>query len=101
MEYYEELTYALKHLSVVQSFYYAGRLEAYKENCGSRIDCDEDFLYANWWELLEAAADFVDVRWDESETCERLYFSDAVIRRCLSQVQKHADNLGIRLKNDP
>lgn len=98
MEYYEELTYALKHLSVVQSFYYAGRLEAYKENCGSRIDCDEDFLYANWWELLEAAADFVDVRWDESETCERLYFSDAVIRRCLSQVQKHADNLGIRLK---
>ena len=31
MEYYEELTYALKHLSVVQSFYYAGRLEAYKE----------------------------------------------------------------------
>ena len=41
MEYYEELTYALKHLSVVQSFYYAGRLEAYKENCGSRIDCDE------------------------------------------------------------
>ena len=100
MEYYEELTYALKHLSVVQSFYYAGRLEAYKENCGSRIDCDEDFLYANWWELLEAAADFVDVRWDESETCERLYFSDAVIRRCLSQVQKHADNLGIRLKND-
>ena len=90
MEYYEELTYALKQLSVVQSFYYAGRLEAYKENCGSSIDCDEDFLYANWWELLEAAADFVDVRWDESETCERLYFSDAVIRRCLAQVQKHA-----------
>ena len=101
MEYYEELTYALKQLSVVQSFYHAGRLEAYKENCGSRIDCDEDFLYANWWELVEAAADFVDVRWDESETCERLYFSDAVIRRCLAQVQKHADNLGIRLKNDP
>ena len=98
MEYYEELTYALKQLSVVQSFYHAGRLEAYKENCGSRIDCDEDFLYANWWELLEASADFVDVRWDESETCERLYFSDAVIRRCFAQVQKHADNLGIRLK---
>ena len=95
MEYYEELTYALKQLLVVQSFYHAGRLEAYKE------DCDEDFLYANWWELLEAAADFVDVRWDESETCERLYFSDAVIRRCLAQVQQHADSLGIRLKNDP
>ena len=46
MEYYEELTYALKQLSVVQSFYHAGRLEAYKENCGSHIDCDEDFLYA-------------------------------------------------------
>ena len=60
MEYYEELTYALKHLSVVQSFYYAGRLEAYKENCGSSIDCDEDFLYANWWELLEAAADLAE-----------------------------------------
>ena len=40
MEYYEELTYALKQLSVVQSFYHAGRLEAYKENCGSSIDCD-------------------------------------------------------------
>ena len=37
MEYYEELTYALKQLSVVQSFYHAGRLEAYKDNCGSSI----------------------------------------------------------------
>ena len=36
MEYYEELTYALKQLSVVQSFYHAGRLEAYKENFSLR-----------------------------------------------------------------
>lgn len=101
MEYYENLTYALKQLSIVQSFHDAGCLEEYKKVCDTTIDCDEDFLYGNWYDLLNAAADFVDVRWDESETCERLYFSDKPMRQYFTFVKQHADNLGIRMKDDP
>ena len=101
MEYYETLTYALQQLSIAQSFYDAGRLQNYKEACGTYIDCDEDFLYGNWYELLNATADFVDVRWDESETCERMYFSDEPMRQYFTFVKQHAADLGIRMKDDP
>ena len=101
MEYYENLAYALKQLSIVQAFHDAGRLEEYKKVCDTTIDCDEDFLYGNWYDLLNATADFVDVRWDESETCERLYFSDKPMRQHFTFVKQHADGLGIRMKDDP
>ena len=40
MEYYEDLTNALKQLAVAQSFRDAGRLDAYTDICGPCIDCD-------------------------------------------------------------
>lgn len=101
MEYYEDLTNALKQLAVAQSFRDAGRLDAYTDICGPCIDCDEDFLYGNWYDLINAVADFVDVRWDESETCERMYFSDEPMRQYFTFVKQHADGLGIRMKDDP
>lgn len=101
MEYYENLTYALKQLSIVQSFHDAGRLEEYKKACGTIIDCDEDFLYGNWYDLINAIADFADIRWDESETCERMYFSDEPMLQYFTFVKQHAEGLGIRMKDDP
>ena len=100
MENYEQLTYALKQLSIAQSFYNIGRLDAYIQGCGPFVDCDETFIYGNWYELLSATADFVDVRWDESETGERIYISDECMRRYFTFVKKHADNLGIRMQDD-
>ena len=101
MEYYEDLTNALKQLAVAQSFRDAGRLDAYTDICGPCIDCDEDFLYGNWYDLINATADFADIRWDESETCERMYFSDEPMRQYFTFVKQHADGLGIRMKDDP
>ena len=101
MEYYENLAYALKQLSIIQAFHDAGRLEEYKKVCSTTIDCDEDFLYGNWYDLINATADFVDIRWDESETCERMYFSDKPMRQYFTFVKQHADGLGIRMKDDP
>ena len=90
MEYYEDLTNALKQLAVAQSFRDAGRLDAYTDICGPCIDCDEDFLYGNWYDLINATADFADIRWDESETCERMYFSDEPMRQYFTFVKQHA-----------
>ena len=98
---YEQLTYALKQLSIAQSFYNIGRLDAYIQGCGPFVYCDETFVYGNWYELLSATADFVDIRWDESATCERIYFSDECMRRYFAVVKEHADSLCIRLQDDP
>lgn len=101
MENYEPLTYALKQLSIAQSFYNVGRLDAYIQSCGPFVDCDEDFMYSNYYELFSAATDFIDFRWDESETCERIYFSDECIRHYFTFVKEHADSLCIRMQDDP
>ena len=95
------MTYALKQLSIIQSFHDANRLEEYQKVCDTKIDCDEDFLYGNWYDLINATADFVDIRWDESETCERMYFSDEPMRQYFAFVKQHADSLGIHMKDDP
>ena len=98
---YPEIADILTQISFAQTFYESGRLKAYKKQFGSSLFPEEDFLFVNWFELLQASADFVDMRWDESETSHRLYFSDSSMRRYFAFVQQHAAQLGIRMKDDP
>ena len=101
MRSYEELQYAFQHLEIAAAFHDAGRWDAFLRSTGDLLVGDEDFLYANWYELLDAVADFTDIREDEDTLTCRMYFSDAVIRDYFRFAQKHAEQAGIPLKQDP
>ena len=101
MRSYEELQYAFQHLEIAAAFHGAGRWDAFLRSAGDLLVGDEDFLYANWYELLDAVADFTDIREDEDTLTCRMYFSDTVIRDYFLFAQKHAEQAGIPLKQDP
>lgn len=97
---YEDLQYAFLHLELAARYQEAGKLDEFIRNTGSLLVGDEDFLYTHWYELLDALADFVDVRGDEDTMTCRMYFSDAVIRDYFRFAQRHAERSGIPLKQD-
>ena len=101
MRSYENLQYAFQQLELAAAYYAAGKLDDFIRNTGSLLIGDEDFLYANWYELLDAVADFTDIREDEDTLTCRIYFSDAVIRDYFRFAQQHAKKAGIPLKQDP
>ena len=101
MRSYEELQYAFQQLELAALYREAGKLDAFIAATGSALREDEDFLYANWYELLDAVADFTDIREDEDTLTCRMYFSDAVIRDYFYFAQKHAEEAGIPLKQGP
>ena len=100
MRSYEDLQYAFLQLELAARYQEAGKLDKFIRNTGSLLVGGEDFLYANWSELLDALADFVDVRGDEDTLICRMYFSDAVIRDYFRFAQRHAERSGIPLKQD-
>lgn len=101
MRSYENLQYAFQQLELAAAYYAAGKLDDFIRNTGSLLIGDEDFLYANWYELLDAVADFTDIREDEDTLTCRIYFSDAVLRDYFRFAQQHAKKAGIPLKQDP
>ena len=101
MRSYEELQYAFQQLELAALYREAGKLDAFIAATGSALRENEDFLYANWYELLDAVADFTDIREDEDTLTCRMYFSDAVIRNYFCFAQGHAEQAGIPLKQDP
>ena len=78
MRSYEDLQYAFLQLELAARYQEAGRLEGFIRNTGNALWGDEDFLYTYWYELLNALADFVDIREDEDTLICRMYFSDAL-----------------------
>ena len=101
MRSYEELAYAFQQLELAALYWEAGKLDEFIAATGSALREDEDFLYANWYELLDAVADFTDIREDEDTLTCRMYFSDAVIRDYFRFARKHAEDAGIPPKQDP
>ena len=100
MRSYEDLQYAFLQLELAARYQEAGRLEGFIRNTGNALWGDEDFLYTYWYELLNALADFVDIREDEDTLICRMYFSDAVIQDYFRFAQRHAEQAGIPLKQD-
>ena len=101
MRSYEDLQYAFQQLELAALYREAGKLDAFIAATGSALWGNEDFLYANWYELLDAVSDFTDIREDEDTLTCRMYFSDAVIRDYFCFAQRHAEQAGIPLKQDP
>ena len=101
MRSYGDLQYAFQQLELAALYREAGKLDAFIAATGSALREDEDFLYANWYELLDAVADFTDIREDEDTLTCRMYFSDAVIREYFCFAQKHAEQAGTPLRQDP
>lgn len=101
MRSYENLQYAFQQLELAARYRDAGKLDEFIRNTGSLLTGDEDFLYASWYELLNAVADFVDIREDEDTLTCRMYFSDAMIRDYFCFAQRHAEEAGIPLRQDP
>ena len=101
MRSYGDLQYAFQQLELAALYREAGKLDAFIAATGSALREDEDFLYTNWYELLDAVADFTDIREDEDTLTCRMYFSDAVIRNYFCFAQRHAEEAGIPLKQDP
>ena len=87
MRSYENLQYAFQQLELAAAYYAAGKLDDFIRNTGSMLIGDEDFLYANWYELLYALADFVDIREDEDTMTNRMYFSDETMRVYFAHAQ--------------
>ena len=100
MRSYEDLQYAFLQLELAARYQEAGRLDEFIRNTGNALWGDEDFLYTYWSELLDALADFVDIREDEDTMTCRMYFSDAVIQDYFRFAQRHAEQAGIPLKQD-
>ena len=101
MRSYEDLQYAFQQLELAALYREAGKLDAFIAATGSALWGNEDFLYANWYELLDAVSDFTDIREDEDTLTCRMYFSDAVIRDYFRFARKHAEDAGIPPKQDP
>ena len=100
MRSYENLQYAFQQLELAAAYYAAGKLDDFIRNTGSMLIGDEDFLYANWYELLYALADFVDIREDEDTMTNRMYFSDETMRVYFAHAQTCAARDGIPLKQE-
>ena len=100
MRSYENLQYAFQQLELAAAYYAAGKLDDFIRNTGSMLIGDEDFLYANWYELLYALADFVDIREDEDTMTNRMYFSDETMRMYFIYAQARAAWDGIPLKQE-
>ena len=100
MRSYENLQYAFQQLELAAAYYAAGKLDEFIRNTGSLLVGDEDFLYANWYELLYALADFVDIRDDEDTMTNRMYFSDETMRVYFAHAQTCAARDGIPLKQE-
>lgn len=101
MRNYADLQYAFQQLELAALYQRAGKLDEFIAATGCMLWGDEDFLYTNWYELLDAVADFTDIREDEDTLTCRMYFSDAVIRNYFCSAQRHAEDAGIPLKQDP
>lgn len=100
MRSYENLQYAFQQLELAAAYYAAGKLDDFIRNTGSLLTGDEDFLYASWYELLYALADFVDIRDDEDTMTNRMYFSDETMRVYFIYAQARAAWDGIPLKQE-
>lgn len=100
MRSYEDLQYAFRQLELAALYWGAGKLDAFIAATGSMLWGDEDFLYTHWYELLDAVADYTDIREDEDTLTCRIYFSDGVIRDYFNFAQQHAEKTGIPLKQD-
>ena len=100
MRSYENLQYAFQQLELAAAYYAAGKLDDFIRNTGSLLTGDEDFLYASWYELLYALADFVDIRDDEDTMTNRMYFSDETMRVYFAHAQTCAARDGIPLKQE-
>lgn len=100
MRSYENLQYAFQQLELASAYYAAGKLDEFIRNTGSLLTGDEDFLYGNWYELLYALADFVDIRDDEETMTNRMYFSDETMRMYFSHAQACAAQDGIPLRQE-
>ena len=100
MRSYENLQYAFQQLELAAAYYAAGKLDEFIRNTGSLLVGDEGFLYANWYELLYALADFVDIRDDEDTMTNRMYFSDETMRVYFAHAQTCAARDGIPLKQE-
>lgn len=100
MRSYENLQYAFQQLELAAAYYAAGKLDDFIRNTGSLLTGDEDFLYASWYELLYALADFVVIRDDENTMTSRMYFSDETMRVYFAHAQACAARDGIPLKQE-
>lgn len=100
MRSYENLQYAFQQLELAAAYYAAGKLDDFIRNTGSLLTGDEDFLYASWYELLYALADFVDIPDDEDTMTNRMYFSDETMRVYFAHAQTCAARDGIPLKQE-
>ena len=101
MRNYADLQYAFQQLELAALYQRAGKLDEFIAATGCMLWGDEDFLYTNWYELLDAVSDFTDIREDEDTLTCRMYFSDAVIRDYFCFAQKHAAQAAIPPKQDP
>lgn len=98
MQDYYNLQSIMQQLALASRYREIGKLDNFMASTGRYVWDGEDFLFANWYEVLEALSDFVDIREDEDTLTCRIYFSDESIRRYFERANAQAKAAGVPLK---
>ena len=95
---YESICGSLQTISIARLFYEYGKLDRLLER-GITISSDD--LYEIYYELLIAATDYTDQKYDESYECDHWYFSFRSMMQYYRLIREYGSLHSMRLSENP
>ena len=95
---YESICGSLQTISIARLFYEYGKLDRLLER-GITISSDD--LYEIYYELLIAATDYTDQKYDESYGCDHWYFSFRSMMQYYRLIREYGSLHSIKLSENP
>ena len=95
---YESICGSLQTISIARLFYEYGKLDRLLER-GITISSDD--LYEIYYELLIAATDYTDQKYDESYECDHWYFSFRSMMQYYRLIREYGGLHSMKLSENP
>lgn len=95
---YESICGSLQTISIARLFYEYGKLDRLLER-GITISSDD--LYEIYYELLIAATDYTDQKYDESYECDHWYFSFRSMMQYYRLIREYGSLHSMKLSENP